>query len=295
MKKVLTLLLALTIFLVGCSQTQTPSETMNETMNETMTETMTEGSNDSNSEVNKDNLEVIKVASHTSPMTDILLLLEDQLEEKGYTIELVEVSDNVQANIALKNEEVDANFFQHEPFMQMFNSGNDASLVRITPVYNALVAIYSKDYDSIEALPEGAIIAIPNDATNRARALRLLATSGAITLQDPDSYNIEVTDIKENPKNFEFREWDLLNLNQAYQESDLTFNYPTYIQALDLRPTVDGLLLEPEEDQVFAISLVAREDNKDSEKIKALKEAITSDVVKDFINTKLEGHAKPAF
>lgn len=290
MKKILALLLAFTIFLVGCASTQKPSE-------ETMTETNVETENNKETSLESDNgeLEVIKVASHVSPMTDILRLLEDELNEKGYKLELLEVSDNVQANIALKNEEADANFFQHEPFMQMFNKGNDASLVRVTPVYNALVAFYSKDYDSIDALPEGAVISIPNDVTNRARALRLLATSGAITLSDPDSYDIEVSDIKENPKNFEFKEWDLLNLNEAYQESDLTFNYPTYIQALDLKPIVDGLLLEPEEDQVFAISLVAREDNKDSEKIKALKEAITSDIVKDFINTKLEGHAKPAF
>ena len=290
MKKILALLLAFTIFLVGCASTQKPSE---ETMTETNIET--ESNKETNLESDKRELEVIKVASHVSPMTDILKLLEDQLKEKGYKLELLEVSDNVQANIALKNEEVDANFFQHEPFMQMFNKGNEASLVRVTPVYNALVAFYSKDYDSIDALPEGAVISIPNDVTNRARALKLLATSGAITLSDPDSYDIEVSDIKENPKNFEFKEWDLLNLNEAYQESDLTFNYPTYIQALDLKPTVNGLLLEPEEDQVFAISLVAREDNKDSEKIKVLKEAITSDVVKDFINTKLEGHAKPAF
>lgn len=290
MKKILALLLAFTIFLVGCASTQKPSE---ETMTETNVET--ESNKETNLESDKGELELIKVASHVSPMTDILRLLEDELNEKGYKLELLEVSDNVQANIALKNEEVDANFFQHEPFMQMFNKGNDASLVRVTPVYNALVAFYSKDYDSIDSLPEGAVISIPNDVTNRARALRLLATSGAITLSDPDSYDIEVSDIKENPKNFEFKEWDLLNLNEAYQESDLTFNYPTYIQALDLKPIVDGLLLEPEEDQVFAISLVAREDNKDSEKIKALKEAITSDIVKDFINTKLEGHAKPAF
>ena len=282
MKKILTLLLAFTLFLVGCTSKQ-KEEISNETNQET------------NLQSNDLDLQSIKIASHVSPMTDILHLIEDIVKEKGYKLELLEVSDNVQANIALKNKEVDANFFQHEPFMQMFNKGNNASLVRITPVYNALVAFYSKNYDSIDTLPKGAVVAIPNDATNRARALRLLATSGAITLSDPNSYDIEVKDIKDNPKGFEFKEWDLLNLNQAYQESDLIFNYPTYIQALDLTPTRDGLLLETEEDQVFAISLVAREDNKDSDKIKILKEAITSEIVKDFINNKLKGHAKPAF
>lgn len=147
-------------------------------------------------------------------------------------------------DILIQNKE---RIFQHEPFMKMFNKGNHASLVRITPVYNVLVAFYSKYYDSIDALPKDAIIAIPNDVTNRARALRLLASSGAITLKDPDTYDIEIEDIKENPKSFVFKEWDLLNLNQAYQESDLTFNYPTYIHALGLMPTVDGLLLESQE------------------------------------------------
>lgn len=288
MKKIFTILLAaLTLILVGCGDTNTK-----EKKNETKVETKVESVETDNKEKTE---EVIKIASHTNPMIDILKLIEEDLKKAGYKLEIMEVSDNVQANVALQNKEVDANFFQHEPFMEQFNNGNNADLVKLTPIYNALVAFYSKDYNNIEELPEGAVVAIPNDPTNKARALRLLAKGGLIELKDPESYEVDLKDITKNPKNLEIKEWGLLNLNEAYQESDLTFNYPTYIEALDLKPEVDGLLMEEESDQIFAITVAAREDNLDSEKIQKLKELITSDKVKSFIEEKLKGHARVAF
>lgn len=288
MKKIFTILLAaLTLILVGCGDTNTK-----EKKNETKVETKVESVETDNKEKTE---EVIKIASHTNPMIDILKLIEEDLKKAGYKLEIMEVSDNVQANVALQNKEVDANFFQHEPFMEQFNNGNNADLVKLTPIYNALVAFYSKDYNNIEELPEGAVVAIPNDPTNKARALRLLAKGELIELKDPESYEVDLKDIAKNPKNLEIKEWGLLNLNEAYQESDLTFNYPTYIEALDLKPEVDGLLMEEESDQIFAITVAAREDNLDSEKIQKLKELITSDKVKSFIEEKLKGHARVAF
>lgn len=272
MKKLLSVLLILTLIVTGC----------------------TNNSSNSNNDKQKKQSEVLKVASHTNPMTDILELIKDDLKEKGYNLEVVKVTDNVQANVALNNKEVDANFFQHEPFMQQFNAGNNGKLVKITPVYNAIVSFYSKNIKDIKDLKDNSIVSIPNDPTNLARALRLLQSSGLIKL-DKDDYNVKVSNISSNPKNLQFKEWGLLNLNEAYQESDLTFNYPTYIEALGLKPKENGLIFEPESDKTFAISLVAREDNKDSEKIKTLKELINSEKVKEFINTKLKGHAVPAF
>lgn len=239
-------------------------------------------------------LETLKVASHTNPMTTILELIKDDLKEAGYDLQLVKVTDNVQANVALNNKEVDANFFQHEPFMQQFNQGNNASLVRVTPVYNAIVSYYSKDLKDIKDLKDNATVSIPNDVTNQARALRLLSHAGLIEL-DQDSYNVKIKNIVKNPKNLKFKEWGLLNLNEAYQESDLTFNYPTYIEALGLTPEKNGLIFEAKGDQTFAISLVARKDNLDSPKIVALKKAINSEKVREFINTKLKGHAVASF
>ncbi|EHR34030.1 MetQ/NlpA family ABC transporter substrate-binding protein [Helcococcus kunzii] len=289
MKKIFTVLMTvLTLVLVGCGTTNNA-----DTKGEKNTETpKTEV--ESKAEANKSQ-ETIKIASHTNPMIDMLKLIEDDLSKAGYKLEIMEVSDNVQANVALQNKEVDANFFQHEPFMQQYNKGNNANLVKLTPVYNALVAFYSKDYKKLEELPEKAVVAIPNDPTNKARALRLLAKGGLIELKDPNSYEVDIKDITKNSKNLQIKEWGLLNLNEAYQESDLTFNYPTYIEALGLKPEVDGLLLEGESDQVFAITVAAREDNKDSEKLQKLKELMTGEKIKKFIDEKLKGHARVAF
>lgn len=278
MKKVLAVLMALTIFLVGCSKADQNPKSSKETVKEASGE-----------------LETVEVASHTSPMIDILELIKDDMKEAGYNLEIVKVSDNVQANVALQNREVDANFFQHEPFMQQFNDGNDGDLIKATPVYNALVAFYSNTVKSLDELKDGAVVAIPNDPTNRTRALRMLASSGLIKLDDPESYNLEVSNVSENPKNLVFKEWGLLNLNEAFKESDLTFNYPTYIDALGLKPETDGLILEPEADQTFAITLAARKENVDSDELRALIKAINSEKVKEFIETNLKGHAKVAF
>ena len=237
----------------------------------------------------------IKVAVHTAPMTDMLEAVKEDLKKDGYDLELVKVTDNVQANVALNNKEVDANFFQHKLFMEAFNKGNDGNLVFVQPIYNALVAFYSKNYKSVDELPEGAKIAIPSDGANRARALRMLASKGLISLKDEDSYNITLEDITENKKNFEFQEVSLLNLNEAYNEADLVFNYPTYIAKLDLAPTKDGLILEEPVDSTFAVGVAAREDNKDSDAVKALKKALTSETIKSFIEEKLKGHAVVAF
>ena len=238
---------------------------------------------------------IIKVAVHTAPMTDMLEAVKEDLKKDGYDLELVKVTDNVQANVALNNKEVDANFFQHKLFMEAFNKGNDGNLVFVQPIYNALVAFYSKNYKSVDELPEGAKIAIPSDGANRARALRMLASKGLISLKDEDSYNITLEDITENKKNFEFQEVSLLNLNEAYNEADLVFNYPTYIAKLDLAPTKDGLILEEPVDSTFAVGVAAREDNKDSDAVKALKKALTSETIKSFIEEKLKGHAVVAF
>lgn len=238
--------------------------------------------------------QVVKVAAHVYPMIDMLEMVTDDLEKEGYTLEIVKVSDNVQANVALHNKEVDANLFQHKPFMELYNEGNGANLVQIQPIYTNAASFYAKDFTTIEELPDGADVAIPSDPSNMARALRLLAEHDIIKL-DNDGYAVNLDNITENPKNLTFTPVGLLNLNEAYQEKDMIFNYPTYVSKIGLNPTDNGLIFEAEDDITFAASLVAREDNKDSDAVKALKEALTSDEIRDFIDTELKGHAKPAF
>lgn len=224
---------------------------------------------------------VIKVASHTKPMTTVLELTKELLAKDGYTLEIVSVSDNTAGNLALNGKEIDANFFQHQPFMEQFNKANDGTLVGIQTIYDALVGFYSKKYTSIESLPKNASIGIPNDQVNQARALLILESYGLITLKDNKRYDATIKDIENS--DYKFVEVDLLTLTHAYDEVDMVFNYPTYIKAINLRPLDDAILLEKEGSDHFAISLVAREDNKDSNKIRKLKEAMIDKSIRDFL------------
>lgn len=236
---------------------------------------------------------VIKVASHTTPMTDIVEIAASVVEEP-YTIELVEVSDNIQYNEAVFNDEADANFAQHEPFMQVFNEERGADLVAIQPIYNAVVGFYAPEYETIDDIEDGAEVAIPSDATNEARALHILDAQGLIDV--PDETFVTVDDITSNTKNLTFTSVDLLNLNAAYQDGvDLVFNYPTYIAEIDLTPA-DAIFLEEDDTNRFAVQLVTREGNADSEKIQALQKAFTSQEVYDFLEElAAKGHLAPAF
>lgn len=237
---------------------------------------------------------VLCVASHLPPMTDIVELAAKNIAEP-YSIELVEVSDNIQYNEAVFHDEAYASFAQHQPFMAMFNEERDADLEAIQPIYNAVVGFYSPVYQSIEDIEDGAEVAIPSDPTNEARALLVLAQQGLITLEEKDALPT-VDDIKENPKNLQFTSVDLLNLTGAYEDGvELVFNYPTYIAKIDLTPE-DALFLEDEEDNTFAITVVVRKENVNSEATKALKDAFTSPEVYEFLEKLAEeGHLRPAF
>ncbi|GEK90077.1 D-methionine transport system substrate-binding protein [Alkalibacterium putridalgicola] len=258
-------------------------------------ETTEEAANEGTEETTEETV-TIRVASHLPPMTDVVEIAGDVIED-GYEVELVEVSDNIQYNEALLNEEVDANFAQHEPFMEMFNEERDGNLVAIQPIYNAIVGFYSPVYESVEDIEDGAEVAIPSDPTNEARALVTLEEHDLITL-DPDVDKSQVTDmdVVENPYNFTFTHVDLLNLTASYEDGvELVFNYPTYIAAVDLTPE-DAVILQADEENRFAQTLVAREDNQDSKEIQALVDAMTSEEVYDFLDDLAEnGHLRPAF
>ncbi len=225
----------------------------------------------------------LEIAAVLSPMTDVVNAAAEAIED-GYEIELVEVSDYVTSNVILNDGDIDGNFSQHEPYMEGFNAGNDASLVAIQPVYNFVIAFYSKTIEDISDLPTKGTVAIPDDASNRGRALNLLADEGIITL-DPeiDPYAATVEDITENPKALEFLEVAIPALNAAYEEADLVFQWPSQIAALGLTPEEDGLLTELDDD--FALQVVVREEDADSPAAEALKRAFTSDAVRDVIDS----------
>lgn len=226
----------------------------------------------------------IRVASHMTPMTDVVEVAAEVAAEDGWTVELVQVNDNVQYNRLLADGEVDANFAQHEPYMEAFNAEHDAELTALAPIYDAKVGFYSRDYDDVAEIPDGAKVAIPNDASNEGRALAILDEHGLISLTEGVGFEGRVSDIEENPKDLEWVQVDLLNLSSAYEEADvaLVYNYPTYIARVGLTPE-DAVLLEETVDQRFAIQLVSRAEDAETEKIEALQRAMTSDEVREFL------------
>lgn len=238
-------------------------------------------------------MQKVRVASNLSAMVDMMEAVRPQLEAEGIDLEIVNVTDNIQPNEALKNKEIDANFFQHKIFMQQYNENNDGNLVMVTPIYHIIYGGYSKKYNSIEELPEGATIAIPNDAANIGRSLAMFAENGMITLKDGVGINALQSDIIDNPKNYKFKEVDLLMLARAYDDVDMVTLYPAYASPLGLTPE-DAIVTEAL-DEEFAISLVAREDNKDSEAIQKLAAALTSDEARKFIEEEHADTMIPAF
>lgn len=225
----------------------------------------------------------LQIAAVQAPMTDVVEAAGEAIAE-GYEIELVEVSDYVTANVIVNEGDVYGNFSQHEPFMETFNEGNDGALVAVQPVYDFVIAFYSKTIDDIADLPEGGVVAIADDSSNRGRALKLLADEGIITL-DPevDPYDATTDDVTENPKDLEFLEVAISALNAAYDEADLVFQWPSHIAALGLNPEDDGLITEL--DNTFALQLVVRAEDADSEATAALKEAFSSDYVREVIES----------
>lgn len=275
MKKLLFLMTMFVLILAGCSQEK---ET-----------------NDNEKAQGNDQEEItLEVASLIPPMTEILELIKPKLAEESINLEIVVLGDNVQPNTALAASEVDANFFQHVPYMEEFNRNNDANLVPIVPIYFANYGTYSKEYNSMDALPEGAVIAIANDISNIDRSLALLAQHDVITLKEKTGPYYTKADIVENPKNYKFEEVDLLMLARMYDDADAVVMTPAYAAPLGLTPKSDALLTEGD-DNDFAITLVAREDNKDSEAIKKLAEAMTSNEVREFLEENYDETAIPAF
>lgn len=236
----------------------------------------------------------IKVASLIPPMTDILDIVKPILKEEGVDMEVVVLSDNVQPNEALANKEVDANFFQHVPYMEQFNASKGSNLVAVQPVYDAIYGGYSKRHKTIADLPDGATLVMANDPSNIGRSLQMFADAGLITLKEGVGIQATQADITANTKNYKFEEVDLLMLARMLDDADLVAMTPAYASPLGLTPKKDALITEGE-DSAFTITLVAREDNKDSEAIQKLAKAISGPEVKKFLEDNYADIALPAF
>ena len=222
--------------------------------------------------------QVLKVAATTPPMTEVVQAAAEAIEAP-YEIEMVEVADYVQPNMMLQNGELTANFVQHPPFMEEYNAANNAQLTAIEPVYLTVVGMYSSKWPSFDKVPEGGKVIIPQDASNAARALQMVASAGLIEFDsETPKWEVGVKDIVKNPRNLDFTEIDIMQLTTAYPEADAVFLHGTFARQLNLTPEDDAIAVE--QDPQFAVSLVSREDNADSPEIAALARAFHSDAVR---------------
>ncbi|QSP95726.1 MetQ/NlpA family ABC transporter substrate-binding protein [Marinobacter salinisoli] len=237
--------------------------------------------------------EELSVAATPVPHAEILEFVKPALAEQGVELDVKVFTDYIQPNVQVDQKRMDANFFQHQPYLSEFNSGRGTELVSVTGVHVEPFGAYSSRIDSLDELPEGAVVAIPNDPTNGGRALLLLQKAGLITLEDASKITATPRDIAENPKDLDFKELEAATLPRILGQVDLALINTNYALEAGLNPTEDALLIEGS-DSPYVNILVARPDNKDSDAMKKLAEALASDEVKQFIMDKYQGAVVPA-
>ena len=221
-------------------------------------------------------------------------MVKQLLAEQGITLEITVFNDYIQPNTAVENGDLDANYFQHITYMDEFNASNGTHLVSAAAIHYEPFGLYAGKTASIDALPDGAQIAVPNDATNEGRALLLLEAQGLITLDDSSNLTATPNNIVDNPKNLEFQELEAATIPSVLADVDLAVINSNYALGAGLNPTTDALAIESG-DSPYVNVLVVKEGNEDNPAIQALVEALHSDTIRDFINEEFDGAVVPAF
>jgi len=241
----------------------------------------------------KDSQNILTVGATPVPHAELLALVKDDLAARGITLRIVEFTDYVQPNMALIAGDLDANFFQHIPYLDS-NDEWASKLVSAFGVHIEPFGLYSRRYNSLNSLPNDATIAIPNDPSNGGRALLLLEASGLITLRDGAGLTATSRDVVNNPKNFRFQELEAAQLPRSLQDVDAAAINGNYALEAGLNPLRDSLIIEGAESPYVNIVVVQR-GNEQNEKITALKNALLSAKVRDYINRTYDGAVAPVF
>lgn len=241
-----------------------------------------------------ENENTLSVAASATPHAEILEVCKPILAEKGITLEIHEYNDFIVPNTAVEDGDEDANFFQHEPYLDDFNTQHGTHIVSLGGIHIEPMGVYAGKTDSLDALADSAVIAVPNDATNEGRALLLLEKQGLITLKEGAGLAATPKDIAENPKNLEFKEVEALTLTSILPDVDLAVINSNYALGAGLNPVEDSLAIE-DADSPYANILAVKEGNENNEDILALLDALHSDTVRDFINDTYKGAVVPAF
>ena len=232
-----------------------------------------------------------------SDLIDYYNAIEPVLQAKGYNPEMVSFDDSIQPNVALAEGSIDINWFQHEPYLTAYNAENGTDLVAVGNVHYEAMGAYKGQKDSFDALADGDKIGVPNDVTNEARALQLLAANGVITLKDGVGLEATKLDIVDNPKNIEIVELEAATIPASLPDLALGVINANYALGAGLT-TDDAVAYEAadsEAAETYVNVIVVNAGNENSEKTQALVKAIQTDAVKDFILEKYNGAVQPKF
>lgn len=240
---------------------------------------------------------VIKIGASPSPHAEILEQVKAEVEAQGYTLEITEYNDYVIPNTAVDQGELDANFFQHKPYLDDFNVNNGTDLVSVAAIHFEPLGIYSIKVSDVSQIKAGAIIGVPNDATNEARALLLLEANGLITLKAGAGVNATIQDIESNPLKLKIREIEAAQLPLSLPDLDAAVINGNYAISGGLSVS-DAIAIEESTSvaaETYANIVAVKAGNEESEKIQVLINALKSDTVKQYIEGEYAGAVVPVF
>lgn len=231
------------------------------------------------------------VGASPTPHAEILAQVKEILAEQGYDLEIREFTDYVMPNTALEEGDLDANYFQHKPYLDEFNTGNGTHLASVAAIHYEPMGIFAGKCDSLDAIPEGGSIAVPNDPTNEARALLLLEANGIITLKEGVGLNATKLDIDENPKGLEIQEVEAAQLCNMLPDVDVAVINGNYaIQGgLKVSDALAAETADSEAAQTFANIVAVKEGNENSEAVQTLIDALQSETVRQYIADTYDG------
>lgn len=241
---------------------------------------------------------VIKVGASPTPHAEILEQVKDKLAEQGYTLEIVTYNDYVIPNTATESDELDANYFQHINYLNDFNEKNGTHLVNAASIHYEPFGIFAGKTDSLDKLEKGATVAVPNDSTNEARALLLLEAQGLITLKEGVGIAATKLDIVENPLELDIKEVEAAQTVLSLQDVDIAVINGNYAIGGGLK-IADALAVEnadsPAIKDEYANIIAVKEGNENSDKIKALVDALRTEEIREYIEETYNGAVVPMF
>ncbi|MCX5591558.1 MetQ/NlpA family ABC transporter substrate-binding protein [Alcaligenes endophyticus] len=238
--------------------------------------------------------EKLSIAATAVPHAELLEFVKPSLAKEGLELDILVFTDYVQPNLQVAEGKVDANFFQHKPYLDKFNAERKTDLVSVGQIHVEPFGVYSSKIKNLDELKNGAMVAIPNDASNGARALLLLQSAGLIKLKDPENILATARDVSENPKNLKFKELEAATLPRVLPDVDIALINTNYALEAGFNPSADALLIEGVESP-YANLIVTSGDKKDDARIAQLVKTLQTDQVREFIQEQYKGAIAPAF